>query len=86
MWLPRWIASIVFLEGESELKDLNYEKDDRYFDTQLCESNLIDCARMRSFKALNEEETGFAIIFFIIGLALIPLLYSINNQTEDDQD
>jgi hypothetical protein len=41
---------------------------------------------MRSFKTLNEEETGFAIIFFIIGLALIPLLYSINNQTEDDHD
>jgi hypothetical protein len=33
MWLPRWIASIVFLEGESALKDLNYEKHDRYDDT-----------------------------------------------------
>ena len=40
-----------------------------------CAKYIENCAKAKSYHHMKEEEKAHAVIFFLLGLAIIPLLY-----------
>ena len=86
IWLPRWISSLVFLNGYKDLRTSYVTSwDDIYNNNEsTCEADLVSCAKARSFVQAREVEFAHAVLYFLFGLPIIYILIKINNDKNDD--